>query len=257
MQDFELRHTYYRLEPKNSRHPAYPFRMSARDLARFGLLFLNEGRWKNKRIVPAEWVHESTETYSTNSKGGYGYMWWTTPEHSRLGKLGIYAAFGYGGHAVYVIPGANLVFVHRANTYEGRQKHVSYQFIQNILLKVLKARIGSPRLTPKLMTLENPQADILAPILSKAQTSGLTGKYIKDGFSVTVRELDSGLEITSPYWGNYFLFPKTDTEFEVEDAKKRVEFVLDTTGTATAIKIWFNPDKTYEMLKIDNDNPEQ
>lgn len=250
MQDFELRHTYYHLEPKNSRHPAYPFRMSARDLARFGLLFLNEGRWKNKQIVPSEWVHESTETYSTYSNGGYGYLWWTTPEYSRLGKLGTYAAFGYGGHVVYVVPGANLVFVHRANTYEGRGKHVDNQFIQNILLEVLKARVRPPQTVPKLLTLENPQADVLDQTLSKAQISGLTGEYLKDDFAVTVRELGGRLEASSPNWGNYLLLAKTATEFEVEDAQKRVDFVLDDSGSTTAIRIWFNPDEPYEMHRV-------
>lgn len=257
MQDFELYHTYYHLEPKNSRHPAYPFRTSARDLARFGLLYLNEGRWKNEQIVPSEWVQESTETYSTLRNGGYGYMWWTTPETSQLGKLGTYAAFGYGGHVVYVVPGANLVFVHRANTYEGKRKHVNNQFIKNVLLEVLKARTGSPQLTPKLITLNNPEIEAPSHTLSKAQTSGLVGEYVKGGFVVTVREVDQQLKVTSSHWGAYFLFPKTATEFEVEDAKKRVEFELDTTGRATAIRIWFNPDEPYEMHRVGNDNPEQ
>jgi CubicO group peptidase (beta-lactamase class C family) len=40
-------------------YPAYPIRMSARDLARFALLYLHDGRWKDRQIVPAQWVHDS------------------------------------------------------------------------------------------------------------------------------------------------------------------------------------------------------
>jgi CubicO group peptidase (beta-lactamase class C family) len=176
MQDFELRHTYYHLEPEHSRYPAYPFRMSARDLARIGLLFLNEGRWMNKQIIPSEWVHESTQphsTYSNGDLGNYGYMWWTFLEHSPLGKLGTYAAFGNGGQAIYVVPGAKLVFVHSANTYEGKRSHVDNILIRNILLKLLKARTGASLPDPKLVTLDKSHNSVPGQILSKVQTSGL------------------------------------------------------------------------------------
>jgi hypothetical protein len=168
----------------------------------------------------------------------------------RLGKLGTYAAAGFGGHRVYVVPGANLVLVHRANTYEGRRKHVTPVAIHNILLEVLKARTGPPKPAPKLLTVDNPQAATPAPRLTKAQISPLSGKYSKDDDVVTVRELDSRLEITSPYWGRYFLLPRTATEFVAEDARKRVEFELDASGRATVMRIWFRPDEPYKMHRI-------
>ena len=45
-------------------YPAYPIRMSARDLARFALLYLHKGRWQDRQVVPAKWVEESTQAYS-------------------------------------------------------------------------------------------------------------------------------------------------------------------------------------------------
>ncbi|MDD1717409.1 MAG: serine hydrolase, partial [Methanoregulaceae archaeon] len=72
MEDYdpsELRYTY---EPY-SRHPYYGFRMSTRDLARFGLLFLRNGRWGEQQVVPADWVRESTASHSvTGPQSGYG-----------------------------------------------------------------------------------------------------------------------------------------------------------------------------------------
>jgi CubicO group peptidase (beta-lactamase class C family) len=57
---------------------AYPFHMSARDLARFGLLYLHGGNWNGRPIVPAAWVGENTTAYSiTRMNSGYGYLWWT------------------------------------------------------------------------------------------------------------------------------------------------------------------------------------
>lgn len=60
-----------------SQHPAYPFRMSSRDLARFGQLFLQGGVWNGMQIIPCDWVATSTLPYSdAGARGAYGYMWW-------------------------------------------------------------------------------------------------------------------------------------------------------------------------------------
>jgi CubicO group peptidase (beta-lactamase class C family) len=67
MEDFSSRDGQYVLEGL-SIHPAYPFTMSARDLARFGLLFLNGGRWNASQVVAAEWVRESTVAQSHRSQ---------------------------------------------------------------------------------------------------------------------------------------------------------------------------------------------
>jgi CubicO group peptidase (beta-lactamase class C family) len=65
----------YRSAPY-SIHDYYLFRMSARDLARFGLLFLRRGRWKNQQIISSDWIRESTASHSKwGQEGGYGYMW--------------------------------------------------------------------------------------------------------------------------------------------------------------------------------------
>ena len=88
--------------------------------------------------------------------------------------MGTYAAFGYGGHAIYVVPDFNLVFVHRADTYKERRGHVSNTAIRNILTEVIKARTGPAESAPKLITADIPETDVPGPTISKAQTSGLT-----------------------------------------------------------------------------------
>jgi CubicO group peptidase (beta-lactamase class C family) len=75
MQDY--RHTDGRyITGSASVHPAYAFDMSARDLARFALLYLRNGSWEGREIVPAHWMDESTRSYSkADYAPGYGYMW--------------------------------------------------------------------------------------------------------------------------------------------------------------------------------------
>ena len=103
----------------DSNHRAYPIRMSARDLARFALLYLHNGNWAGEQLVPAAWVQESTRSYSDAGYGrGYGYLWWTAmglyfPE-------GTFYAQGSGGQYAFVIPNRDLVVVHTVD----RDRHL-------------------------------------------------------------------------------------------------------------------------------------
>jgi CubicO group peptidase (beta-lactamase class C family) len=102
-------------------HPAYPIRMSARDLARFALLYLHDGRWRDQQLVPAQWVHDSTQPYSQSAYGpGYGYLWWTgflDDGFAPTVKLpaGTFFALGAGGQYAIVMPAYDLVVVHRVD----------------------------------------------------------------------------------------------------------------------------------------------
>lgn len=63
-----------------SKHPAYMFIISARDMARFGLMMLRGGKWNGNQVIPADWVKESTSTFSDATIyriDGYGYMRWS------------------------------------------------------------------------------------------------------------------------------------------------------------------------------------
>jgi CubicO group peptidase (beta-lactamase class C family) len=134
MQDFKLEHCYYHYEWEYSIHPAYPFQMSARDRARFGQLFLQEGRWDDLQFVPKKWIKESTKAYSDASRDsddlkgfGYGYMWWTLAKYIPLFQdapglkdMGAsYFASGYGGHKILVIPLQEMVLVQVVDTFSG------------------------------------------------------------------------------------------------------------------------------------------
>ena len=123
MQDFRAEDVQYVVE-KSSSHSAYPFWISARDLARFGLLCLNQGNWQSKQIIPTHWIEESLCCYSTIGKGGYGYMWW-------LGIMGdgSYFAAGTGGQYLIVAPKQELVIVNRVDTGKRAKSGYSLEFI--------------------------------------------------------------------------------------------------------------------------------
>jgi CubicO group peptidase (beta-lactamase class C family) len=119
MEDFTLDDTEYIAGPE-SMHAAYPFRMTAHDMARFGLLYLRNGEWRGKQIVPRTWVSESTTAYSdAGPKGGFGYIWWCAINGRLFPNVklnGAFAAWGLGGHYILVMPDIDTVVVHRFNT---------------------------------------------------------------------------------------------------------------------------------------------
>jgi CubicO group peptidase (beta-lactamase class C family) len=107
---------YYPLEL--SKHPAYHFRLTAIDLARYGLLYLRRGRWSGVQIVPEEWIAASTRTHSAlNDTLGYGYgmLWFVITDDYPYYGPGFYHT-GYGGHMLLVLPEDELVIVHRVDT---------------------------------------------------------------------------------------------------------------------------------------------
>jgi CubicO group peptidase (beta-lactamase class C family) len=98
---------------------------SARDWARFGLLYLNDGVVGGLRILPEGWVRYST---TPSIRRGYGAGWWTNREpsgeplqHSRLGLQGdAYWTAGALGQRVLVIPSERLVIVRLGVSREQR-----------------------------------------------------------------------------------------------------------------------------------------
>jgi CubicO group peptidase (beta-lactamase class C family) len=110
---------------ERSIHRAYPFRLTARDLARFGLLYLRDGRWGSRQVVPEKWVRLSVQPYSHAGAGGaYGYMWWVVRDGIHFPGAIMppgYSAQGAGGHVMMVLPEQDLVLVHRVDTDARRE----------------------------------------------------------------------------------------------------------------------------------------
>ena len=119
MQDFKPRDGEY-IGSRDSRFPAYVFDMSARDFARFGLLYLHGGNWNGVQVVPEDWVKASTQPYSDTESGGYGYLWWTGDSHSGRAQQiafpkGSFWAEGHLGQYAVVVPSLDLIVVNRVD----------------------------------------------------------------------------------------------------------------------------------------------
>ena len=121
MQDFKPGDVYYVEDASVSMYPGFMFEMTARDMARFGLLYLNRGRWKKQQIIPEAWVEKSSHAsemvhVEDTNLGGYEYLWWVEYGGAHLleGTLpGMYSAQGAGGHIILIVPSLNAVLVNQ------------------------------------------------------------------------------------------------------------------------------------------------
>jgi CubicO group peptidase (beta-lactamase class C family) len=126
MQDYRPGEGHYGVE-EHSIHPSYSFRISARDLARFGVLYLYRGRWGQNQLIPASWIDASVRSYSPSgdqgsraTHSGYGFMWWIQRNAAAHPELripdGSFTASGLGGQLMTVIPEIETVIVNLMNT---------------------------------------------------------------------------------------------------------------------------------------------
>jgi CubicO group peptidase (beta-lactamase class C family) len=103
--------------------------ISAREMARFGLLYLNHGRWNGRQLVPESWVAEATRVHvpptmpwaqpesEIDGRGVYGFNWWRNglkPDGTRkfpAAPAGTYWASGHNNNKCFVIPEWDMVIV--------------------------------------------------------------------------------------------------------------------------------------------------
>ncbi len=96
-------------DPQGIETGSFGLFLTARDMAKFGYLYLNRGRWENEQLLPASWVEASTRDHEKNIYGrySYGYQWYLTKVDGEAAFL----ASGFGGQIIGVVPSVDLVVV--------------------------------------------------------------------------------------------------------------------------------------------------
>ena len=88
--------------------------ISTEDMARFGLLFLADGKWKSERLLSENWIKKATTSSKPNPN--YGYLWWLNKKGNRHWEgvsEDIFYAAGFGGNFIIIDKANNLVVVTR------------------------------------------------------------------------------------------------------------------------------------------------
>ena len=107
---------------------------NARDLARFGLLYLNGGTWNGERLISEEWIDFVRTPAPATAETGeqYGGQWWLVPNTRDDIPADAYSTAGNRGQYVVVVPSHDLVIVRRGLDY-GRQGFNRWDLTREVL----------------------------------------------------------------------------------------------------------------------------
>jgi len=118
------------VDPQGFHTAAFFLKLRPRDMATFGQLFLQNGQWNGRQVVPTAWVRQATTgqagksfpDYGSSAPGSafnptnYGYFWWVEPTSG----VTAYYALGFGGQLIEVVPSLHLLIVVSSNVDETR-----------------------------------------------------------------------------------------------------------------------------------------
>ena len=170
MQDFDRHRQQMLGNLKVSRYPAYHMWLSTRDMARLGLLMLNNGNWNGKQLVPADWVKKSTSVLTpykefpvqefNHGPWGYGYLWWPYEgKFARDAFKGAYTSRGAFGQFIAVLPAIDVVAAHKVVPVN--------QFVDDDNWDALLHRIAG----------DVPASEVVLPVLQKKGRAAAIAEY--------------------------------------------------------------------------------
>lgn len=132
------------------------YNSNTRSIARFGLMALNKGKWKNETIINETFFLESIKT-SQNVNPSYGYLWWLNGKSSFMVPGGqtvyrsslipdapadMYAAMGASDQRIYVIPSKNMVIVRMGGASDPVNPNFALSGFDNALWQKINAVIN-------------------------------------------------------------------------------------------------------------------
>lgn len=129
---------YWKVTPDGEIDTEGGLYLSAYDLAKIGFLFLHQGKWEGKQIIPKAWVTVSTspivphENPIENKTMGYGYQWWV-PKHSN-GKSEIFAGLGFGGQYLMVVPKYDLIVVFNGWNHHDKPEKSTFRVLEERII---------------------------------------------------------------------------------------------------------------------------
>ncbi|MGZ5515359.1 MAG: serine hydrolase [Candidatus Aminicenantales bacterium] len=263
MEDFRSRDGYEQFERTLSKHPAHAFRMSARDLARFGWMYAQGGIWNGQPIVPRAWVDESTRVHSEVRPGtGYGLMWWVYPkgglaDYPALNAYDKFAAVGSNGQLVLIVPAARFVYVHLADS--DNERPVGGRDVWRLAEKILAAHVGPGEGTPDTRPVEPVPFVNAAPAppelveiaLNPEALRAFVGAYeIKPGQTVVITLSGDRLTAAMPGAPDLDIFPDSAKTFFAKAAPVRIKFELDGSGLVSGLVVSYRGQDLAARRKI-------
>ena len=240
MQDFDRERQQKSGNLARSQYPAYHMVLSTRDMARLGLLMLRQGQWRDRQIIPAEWVRRSTSVRTPfveidrDGPFGYGYMWWVWDGPFATGPYrGAYTASGSYGQHITILPALDMVVAHKTCP-PGNPPYLR-------LLDLLTGK--KPASAAELATwARTPPKEHIAIKLDPKIYDAYAGQYamapdtnLAGTVTMTIKRDGDKLLRQVPGWFAQEIFPESETVFFNTTEDEQLTFVKNDRGKVTGV----------------------
>ncbi|MEL6639350.1 MAG: serine hydrolase, partial [Bacteroidota bacterium] len=112
--------------------------LNARDLLKFGQLYLNDGQWRERKVLSSDWVRRSLTNYrpleNTRDQNGYGFLWWHHQYNIGGKQVATVEARGTGGQYVVLVPAWDTVVVITSGNYRNGLTKQPERILEQMLL---------------------------------------------------------------------------------------------------------------------------
>jgi CubicO group peptidase (beta-lactamase class C family) len=165
----------------------YGLRVKTEDIARFGQLYLQNGQWEGKQLLPESWIKEATSKQTTSNAGdsdwsqGYGYQFWRC-------KPGFYRGDGAYGQFCMVMPDQDAVLVMTSESWDlQKTMNVAYETLLPAMstgrLKEIPAELAALKKEISELVLPIPRGNFSGP--NPVQYSGEVFRLDKNTYGIT------------------------------------------------------------------------
>ena len=196
------------LQPRAAQ-PAGSLWLKPRDMLKFGYIYLNGGRWKDRQIISDDWIAESLapqiERFSgsypngTKRRAAYGYQWWYDEFTLPYGNVTVHTASGNGGQKIWIIPSLGLSVVHLAGNYN--MSRYGWEADRLLYERILPWAMGidtNYHHQSSLSPVNIDSTDWQITDYSIEDNASYTGIYNEGGEEILIRELDGRLQLLPP-----------------------------------------------------------
>ncbi|MFB6343147.1 serine hydrolase domain-containing protein [Saccharicrinis sp. FJH62] len=203
-------------------------KLSPRTMIKFGMLYLNKGKWNNQQIISPEWVSVSTEKHANAGTLDYGYTWWMKNYTVDGRSFRTIFALGHGEQIIMLIPEANAVFVMTGGNFM-----LKPQRQDEILTRYILPSLNTKNTTTPVIDLDK-----------------LAGSFETNSHEFLTIELrDCVLQVTDPAGRQFSLLPKSGNVYQVENSPLTVTFYLDDSGSLITAYIYNNTQIVDRLIK--------
>jgi hypothetical protein len=158
--------------PQGLNTAGYGLRIKTEDIAKFGQMYLQKGKWNNKQILPEKWVEEATSYQTSSQEGdgdwsqGYGYQFWRC-------KPGFYRGDGAYGQYCIVMPQYDAVIAVNSESWNMQK---SMTIMWENLLPAMQAD-ALPENPDEFKDLKNDIGNLSLPVIKGSSSTPATPKF--------------------------------------------------------------------------------